>query len=332
MRGLILIKAALPEKNCFSGFRISSLILFNQLLCIRAFERFYRKESPLYLNPQIMKKPLAGSLILGILVSILSFAFQPLAPFQSIAHRGAVQSAPENTMAAFEKAYEMGFDFIELDVWLSSDLQPVVIHDGDVGRTTGGSGLVTELSASQLKELDAGSWFSDRYNGEKIPLLKEVLERFGGKIGLLIEMKGAGKEESLAREVAALLNKTLEEGIDPDLLMVQSFNIAEIRSFSALSPQIQAGILVSKPLDMFHLASYRSFADFLSVHHAFLSKSFVSQAKLLGYKVNSWTVTQEQQFAVMQRLKVNGIISDLYPDSSSRYATTFERLFSFVDL
>ncbi|MGD6879378.1 glycerophosphodiester phosphodiesterase [Bacillus infantis] len=331
MRGQIAMKTALPGRICFcfSRFRIFLFIFFIHLPESSAFERLYRKESCLF--PFRKKNTFAGSLLLGILVSFLSFAFQPLAPFQSIAHRGAVQIAPENTMAAFEKAYELGFDFIELDVWLSSDHQPVVIHDGDVGRTTGGDGLVTELSASQLKELDAGSWFSDQYKGEKIPLLKEVVKRFGGKIGLLIEMKGAGSEANLAKEIAVLLNQTLEEGVDPDLLMVQSFNIADIRTFSTLSPQVKAGILVSKPLDMFQLASYRSFADFLSVHHAFLSKSFVTQAKSFGYSVNSWTVTQEQQFAAMQRLKVNGIISDLYPDSSLQYCSTLERLFSFVD-
>ena len=94
----------------------------------------------------------------------------------NIAHRGASRVAPANTLAAFEKAAELGADGIELDVHLSADGVPVVIHDFTVDATTDGSGRVGDLTLTRLKELDAGSSFSLDFAGERIPTLAEVLD------------------------------------------------------------------------------------------------------------------------------------------------------------
>ncbi|MGA7607078.1 MAG: glycerophosphodiester phosphodiesterase family protein, partial [Anaerolineales bacterium] len=88
------------------------------------------------------------------------------------AHRGASAHAPENTLASFELALSQGADAIELDVNLSADGEVVIIHDSTVDRTTNGHGRVAQLSLTELRSLDAGSFFSEKYHGEKIPLLK----------------------------------------------------------------------------------------------------------------------------------------------------------------
>ncbi len=107
-----------------------------------------------------------------------------------LAHRGASAYAPENTMAAFKKAIEMNADGIELDVHLSKDGYIVIIHDERVDRTTDGKGEVKDFSLDELKKLDAGSWFSDEYKGEKIPTLEELLSLIKNtEIYLNIEIK-----------------------------------------------------------------------------------------------------------------------------------------------
>jgi glycerophosphoryl diester phosphodiesterase len=236
----------------------------------------------------------------------ISYFFQPLMPFQSIAHRGASALAPENTLASFEKAIELGFDYIELDVRLSKDKQLVVIHDANVMRTTDGEGLIEDLTVKEIKKLDAGSWFSPAYAGERIPLLNEVLKEVSGKTGIIIEMKSPENQPGMTEILASMLNS-----FKPDNeIKVQSFHINEIKKFHQLAPEIPAGLLLSKHLDLFHLASYREFASFLSVHHLLLSKSFINQAELFGYEIYSWTISKQYQFADMQRLGVHGIISD----------------------
>ncbi|WP_254179155.1 glycerophosphodiester phosphodiesterase [Cytobacillus oceanisediminis] len=253
---------------------------------------------------RVSKKPVLYSILIGLLLMTISYFFQPLMPFQSIAHRGASALAPENTLAAFEKAIEL--DYIELDVRLSKDKQLVVIHDANVMRTTDGEGLIEDLTVKEIKKLDAGSWFSPAYAGERIPLLNEVLKEVSGKTGIIIEMKSPENQPGMTEILANMLNS-----FKPDNeIKVQSFHINEIKKFHQLAPEIPAGLLLSKHLDLFHLASYREFASFLSVHHLLLSKSFINQAELFGYEIYSWTISKQYQFADMQRLGVHGIISD----------------------
>src|SRR5438477_9822141 len=92
-----------------------------------------------------------------------------------IAHRGASGNAPENTMAAFKKAVALGANFIETDLQLSRDARLVAIHDATVNRTTNGQGTVHDMTLTELRRLDAGSWFGSEFAGERIPTLDEIL-------------------------------------------------------------------------------------------------------------------------------------------------------------
>ena len=96
-----------------------------------------------------------------------------------LAHRGASAYAPENTLAAFRLAREMGADGIELDVQLTRDRVPVVIHDDTVNRTTDGQGIVTEMTVGEITRLDAGTWKADEYRGERTPTLAQVFDALG---------------------------------------------------------------------------------------------------------------------------------------------------------
>ncbi|MFO7984000.1 MAG: glycerophosphodiester phosphodiesterase family protein [Desulfuromonadales bacterium] len=107
------------------------------------------------------------------------------------AHRGASAVAPENTIAAFAEAETAGADGIELDVHLSRDGVPVVIHDETLRRTTDGSGLVADFPVAELQRLDAGSWFAPEFAGEAIPTLEEVLDWAAGRLRINVEIKTA---------------------------------------------------------------------------------------------------------------------------------------------
>src|SRR5579875_1329969 len=105
------------------------------------------------------------------------------------AHRGAKRLAPENTLAAFEKAISMGAAALELDTHLTSDGRIVVLHDARVDRTTNGSGAVRSFTADEIAALDAGSWHSPDFAGERIPTLEQVLELTKAGTRLNIELK-----------------------------------------------------------------------------------------------------------------------------------------------
>ena len=107
-----------------------------------------------------------------------------------VAHRGASAYAPENTLSAFRRAVELGADFMELDVRLSADGELVVIHDDTVDRTTNGTGLVSDFSIEELKELVVEGC-------ERISTLREVFEELKGKVGFYVEVKVEDAEERL---------------------------------------------------------------------------------------------------------------------------------------
>ena len=111
-----------------------------------------------------------------------------------IAHRGGSKLAPENTIAAFKNAIAIGVDMIEIDVILSKDKEVVVIHDDKIDRTTNGSGIVKEMTLSEIQKYSAGSWFDEKYNDEKIPTLNQVMNLINGRVKLLIEIKGGDEE------------------------------------------------------------------------------------------------------------------------------------------
>jgi glycerophosphoryl diester phosphodiesterase len=109
-------------------------------------------------------------------------------PF-TVAHRGAALHAPENTLAALDKAITLGFDWVEIDVRYTSDNVPVLLHDNAVDRTTNGSGQVARMSYAELQKLDAGSWFAKEFAGEPVPALEDTLILMQGKICVIWDAK-----------------------------------------------------------------------------------------------------------------------------------------------
>ena len=160
-----------------------------------------------------------------------------------IAHRGAQADAPENTLSAFSEALRQGADAIELDVQQTKDKKLVIMHDFTLRRTTGKKGRVDQCTLKQIKSLDAGSWFSQKYKGERVPTLGEVLDTYGTKTNFVIELKFyQPNSRRFARRVydevarRKLLDHVLFLSFDPRLLMQIEKNNPAARTCWAFIP------------------------------------------------------------------------------------------------
>lgn len=112
-------------------------------------------------------------------------------PIEIVVHRGANHLAPENTKASGEKCVQMGLDFVEIDIRRSKDGVLYIMHDSSVDRTTNGKGNIKELTSEQINALDAGSWFSSDFKGEKVPQLEGYLKWIRGKAKVYLDVKDA---------------------------------------------------------------------------------------------------------------------------------------------
>ena len=156
------------------------------------------------------------------------------------AHRGASGHAPENTLAAFRLALELGSEAIELDAKLSADGEVVVIHDQSIDRTSNRSGLVKDLTLAQLRQLDVGSWFDARFVGEQIPTLAEVFELAGSKIVINVELTNySTRNDRLPEKVAALV---IEHQLQ-DSVFFSSFNPFTLKRLRRALPGAPIGLL-----------------------------------------------------------------------------------------
>jgi glycerophosphoryl diester phosphodiesterase len=225
----------------------------------------------------------------------------------NIAHRGASAYAPENTIAAFDKAVEQGADAIELDLHLSRDGELVVIHDDTLDRTTDGSGPVHQRSLAELMRLDAGRWFGEAFAGERIPTLSEVLDRFVGRIPLALEVKAGsdffpGIEETL---VSALRRHSAIEDA-----AVASFDHFALKRLKEIEPTLRtAALLVGRPVSLSALAGPAR-ADGLAIEASFVTKAEVEACRAAGLKLVVWVVNEPAQMRHFIRLGVDGIITD----------------------
>lgn len=156
----------------------------------------------------------------------------------NIGHRGACGEAPENTLASFELAQQQGAVMVELDVRLTRDGVPVVIHDYSLGRTTDGHGLVALSKWERLRQLDAGSWFDQRFAGQRLLELGACLERV--PIPVNVEIKGFfGRPEKLVRATLDAIRRTRAE----DRVLVTSFNHKAVAMVEEQAPELRLGLL-----------------------------------------------------------------------------------------
>lgn len=224
-----------------------------------------------------------------------------------IAHRGGRKWAPENTMSAFRKSLTAGCDGIELDIHRCSTGELVVIHDDDVQRTTNGVGLVKDITYAELQRLDAGSWFDKSFKGERIPLLKDVLDLIQGKLVLNIEIKNCpvdypGIDDDLLEMLSTYPHK--------ETIIISSFDHQVIRKIHTKTSQYKLALLADALF--VDLKDYAAKVGTTIWHPCFgsLRPEAVADAHASGLKVNAWTVNTAREWSQGVAMGLDGIVTD----------------------
>lgn len=227
-----------------------------------------------------------------------------------IAHRGSSRYAPENTLAAFCLAYEQGADGIELDAKLTIDGEVIVIHDQTLDRTTGSSGRVIDQTLAKLKTLDAGSFFSHAFQGERIPTLDEVFRELGKKLLINVELTSyLSPGDMLPEKVADLVKK---HGVAQNILF-SSFHPIILHRIRKLLPDIPAALLTADGILSMVGNSFigRMISpDWIHPHISKATNNFIKNQHDTGRKVNAWTVNDPDEIQRLIFAGVDGIITD----------------------
>lgn len=221
-----------------------------------------------------------------------------------VAHKGDSMHAPENTMPAFEMAIEEGVsEWIELDVRQSADRQIVVCHDDNLKRLTGYDGYVHEMTYDEIKQLDAGSWFSKKYAGTHLSTLEEVMDLCKGKIRLQIEIKPTSYDVDFEKDIAALIN----EKDMKDQCVVTSISSLSLKRIEEADPEI---------IRVYSLAAANGeiagieFADWFSFEMDNVTEKMIGQIHMKEKRVYVWTVNSKDDVQRLIDIGVDGILTD----------------------
>jgi len=227
-----------------------------------------------------------------------------------LCHRGAKNYAPENTLAAFKTSLELGADGFELDTQLTSDGHVVVFHDTTVDRTTNGHGKLSRLPLADLRELDAGSFFSEEYRGERIPTLDEVFETIGKHAIINVELKNFSTPfDNLTEKVCEVIRR---HGIQKNV-MFSSFLPWNLKKAAQILPEVPRGLITAKDWRGVWGRSFGfDFGDYDALHPYLgnVTPQQVHRVHKLKRKVNVWVVNREEDMRRLFSWGVDGILTD----------------------
>jgi len=224
------------------------------------------------------------------------------------AHRGASAEAPENTIAAFSLALAQDADGVELDAQRCASGEVVVLHDESLARTTGFAAPVMHASYSLLRTLDAGSWKADRFRGERIPLLAEVLEAFPRLVNVELKCETAD-DGGLTAEVVRVVRAAAAE----ERVLLSSFNVACLWRARALAPRIPRALLFeSEQRWPLRSGLFAPLLGVAAVHpeNVLATPERVSRWRRRGYSVACWTVDDPEAAARLHQSGVTGVITN----------------------
>ena len=219
------------------------------------------------------------------------------------AHRGASGEAPENTLAAIELAVNQGADYVEIDIRLTADGVPVLLHDRALFRTTGVLKDVNEVTYEELVLYDAGARYAKEFAGQKVPSLREVFEKYGGAIGFNIELK-TKQDKVLAYAVVELVE---EYGLEESCI-ITSMSYQQLQWVKEYNEELKTGYIMSAVYGNFY---ENEAADFFSIRSDYVTEQVVVQAHSRGKEIHVWTVNKENEIKRMKAIGVDNIITNV---------------------
>lgn len=240
----------------------------------------------------------------------------------NVAHRGASGYAPEHTLTSYKMGEQMHGDYIEVDLQMTKDGELIAMHDETLDRTTNGTGQVKDYTLDEIKELDAGSWFNEKYpekanpeyEGLKVPTLEEVFQTFGKNANYYIETKSPevypGMEEKLAEMVD-------EYRINKDTLLVQSFSSASLLKMNEIDPSIKLVQLMwyTSPaaISNAEVEAIKQYAVGIGPNSAMIDKDYVQKTVQNGLEIHPYTVNEKEEMQKLIEWGVTGMFTN-FPD------------------
>lgn len=240
-----------------------------------------------------------------LLFFIITTSFSLLAQVEFVGHRGASFLAPENTVASAKLGWELGADGVEIDVYLSPDNRIMVMHDKSTKRTTGMDHIVSKTSSKELRKLDAGKWKDEKYAGEKIPFLKEVLKAIPKDKYLVIEIK-------TGPEIFPALEKAIKKSGKKKQVKFIAFSWESITTAKKIFPDNDCYWLTSvdKDLNAKINECVAAGLEGVDVKSKLVTPENMDKAKKLGLDVWCWTVDSPEEAKRVAGLGVSAITTN----------------------
>ncbi len=231
-----------------------------------------------------------------------------------IAHRGDSMSAPENTLAAYQMAYEANAEMIETDVNITKDGHLVIIHDGTLDRTTNFTGYVHDYTLVELRKADAGSWFSPEFTGERIPTIEEAME-FAKKSGIYMcfEVKGRGSPRSL--DIATRLIETIRKYDAFESTFLSSYYHDSLAAAKKMAPQLMLAPErlpddVEPDIPEALRQAKELGAEVLQLHYKYLYPEVIKAMREADIALWVWPTTTEDEITPALATGADGVMGD----------------------
>lgn len=259
-------------------------------------------------RPPRQARVLLGSAVVGLvvlavaLVVVVGELVDVRRDVHVTAHRGSSGRAPENTLSALRAAIEDGADYAEIDVQETADGRIVLLHDTDLKRIAGVDRKIWEITLAELRQCDAGSWFGEAFEGERVPTLEEAIDLVRSRLKLNIELKFNGHDRDLA---AAVVRIVKARGFRKECV-ISSLKGAALREVRELEPTLRVGHIVFDAVGDLT----KQDVDFLSLRAASTSPGLVRRAHGRGLEVHVWTVNGEAEMKSFIDLGVDNILTD----------------------
>jgi glycerophosphoryl diester phosphodiesterase len=227
-----------------------------------------------------------------------------------IGHRGAKAYAPENTLSSFHAAADLGIEWVEMDVKITKDGEAIIFHDDELDRCTGASGLVAETTFSDIRDLDAGSWFGESFIGEKIPTLEEALDVIHSRgMGVNIEIKPCpGRETETAEIVLDIATRLWPD--DAPKPLISSFSHVSLETALDMIEEWPRGFLMDE-----HLDNWQELFEYLKCETINIDGRKRSREEIEEYietqkPILAYTINDPEKARELVRWGVDGFFSD----------------------